>query len=219
MSSGTVSGPSAGARDRAQTAVSEVLEFLSVRTPDRWFEQAPAHLDELLIDHANCEKKAASTALSLLYRYVDRPELLQTLSRLAREELRHFEQVHEILQRRSIPYVQLTASRYAGGLKSLVRSGEPDRLVDTLLLGAIVEARSCERFLGLIQVLPADLADFYRKLLESEARHFQQYLGLAAQYAGQPLDAPLARMLSRDAELVSEPDEEFRFHSGPLRQT
>lgn len=213
------SGPAAGVRDRAQTAVSEVLEFLSVRTPYRWFEQAPAHLDDLLIDHANCEKKAASTALSLLYRYVDRPELLQTLSRLAREELRHFEQVHEILLRRSIPYVHLTASRYAGGLKSLVRGDEPDRLVDTLLMGAIVEARSCERFLGLIEVLPADLADFYRKLLESEARHFQQYLALASRYADQPVDAALARMLARDAELVSEPDEDFRFHSGPLDQT
>ncbi len=205
-----------GGSNRSQAAIDEVLAFLPVRTPDRWFEQATEHLDELLIDHANCEKKAAGNALSLLYRYVDRPELLQALSRLAREELRHFEQVHEILERRSIPYVHLSASRYAGGLKSLIRDREPERLVDTLLMGAIVEARSCERFLGLIEVLPADLADFYRKLLESEARHFKQYLGLAEQYALEPVTGALEALLARDAELISEPDPVFRFHSGPL---
>lgn len=203
-------------RDRTRAAIDAVLDFLHVRTPDRWFEQAAGHLDELLIDHANCEKKAAGNALSLLYRYVDRPDLLQALSRLAREELRHFEQVHEILQRRSIPYVHLSASRYAGGLKSLIRDREPDRLVDTLLMGAVVEARSCERFLGLTDVLSQDLADFYSKLLESEARHFTQYLGLAERYAREPVAGALAGFLARDAELVSEPDPVFRFHSGPL---
>lgn len=194
----------------------DVLAFLRCRTPDRWFEQAPAHLEELLIDHANCEKKAAGTALSLLYRYVDRPELLRTLSRLAREELRHFEQVLELLEARQIDYLHVSASRYAGGLRELVRTGEPQRLVDMLLLGAVVEARSCERFLGLVEVLPEDLAGFYRRLLASEARHFRQYLDLAERYAPAPFEDQLARILDLDARLVSEPDTDFRFHSGPL---
>ena len=204
---------------RREEALNRVTGFLGTRTPDAWFRQAPEHLDELLIDHANCEKKAAGTALSLLYRYVDRPELLMTLSRLAREELRHFEQVHEFLERRNITYVHLSPSRYASGLKAVARTEEPGRLVDILVMGAVVEARSCERFLGLIGVLPADLAAFYEKLLDSEARHFEQYLTLAERYSHDPIDAVVDRMLGRDAELVSLPDEHFRFHSGPLAES
>ena len=206
-------GRRAAERDEA---LARVLEFLGSRTPSAWFEQAPEHLNELLIDHANCEKKAAGTALSLLYRYVDKPELLKTLSRLAREELLHFEQVHEFLERRNVDYVHLSPSRYANGLKSLVRAQEPERLVDTLVMGAVVEARSCERFLGLIDVLPEDLAGFYQKLLDSEARHFEQYLALAARYAQGSIDGVVAAMLARDAELISAPDDRYRFHSGPL---
>jgi tRNA-(ms[2]io[6]A)-hydroxylase len=209
-------GRRAAARDEA---LERVLEFLGSRTPPAWFDQAPAHLDELLIDHANCEKKAAGTALSLLYRYVDKPDLLSTLSRLAREELLHFEQVHEHLRRRKVTYVHISPSRYASGLKSLVRADEPERLVDTLVLGAIVEARSCERFLGLIEVLPADLAEFYQKLLASEARHFEQYLSLAARYAEAPIEPIVAKMLAKDEVLISAPDDRFRFHSGPLAKT
>ena len=196
--------------------ISEVLEFLDCRTPALWFEQAPAHLPELLIDHANCEKKAAGTALSLLYRYVDRAHLLQSLSRLAREELRHFEQVHRLLAARDIDYRHISSSRYASGLRDCVSKNEPDRLVDTLLTGAVVEARSCERFLGLIDVLPPDLGDFYSRLLTSEARHFRQYLSLAERYAQAPIDHKLAEILARDADLVTAEDVAFRFHSGPL---
>lgn len=202
-------------------AVQAVLDFLPVSTPERWLEQASGRLEMLLIDHANCEKKAAGTALSLLYRYVDRPELLMTLSRLAREELRHFEQVHEHLQARAIEYVHLTPSRYAGGLKALVRPDEPGRLVDILLMGAVVEARSCERFSALAGagVLPEDLARFYGRLLASEARHFEQYLSLARRYAEEPIDRTLCAMLERDAELITAADTEFRFHSGPVIET
>lgn len=196
-------------------AVDEAIGFLRARTPTAWFEAAPAHLEELLIDHANCEKKAAGTALNLLYRYVDQPRLLQTLSRLAREELRHFEQVHAQLQSRAIGYRHLTSSRYAAGLRACVRAHEPQRLVDTLLTGAVVEARSCERFAGLIGVLDAELAGFYERLLVCEARHFRQYLTLAEFCADGPFDAKLSEILERDAALVSEPDSEFRFHSGP----
>ncbi|HEY5644657.1 MAG TPA: tRNA-(ms[2]io[6]A)-hydroxylase [Pseudomonadales bacterium] len=200
----------------AEAAVAGVLDFLLCPTPAAWFAQAVDHLDELLIDHANCEKKAAGNALSLLYRYVDRPELLRRLSRLAREELKHFEQVHVVLESRRIEYVHLPPARYAAGLRELIRTSEPERLIDTLLVGAIVEARSCERFSGLLRVLPEDLCRFYRKLLASEARHFADYLDLARRYAVEPVDAQLSRLLERDAALVSAPDSEFRFHSGPL---
>ena len=201
-----------------ENSVKPVLAFLHCRTPQAWFDQAGSRLDELLIDHANCEKKAAGTALSLLYRYVDRPELLQTLSRLAREELKHFEQVHTLLMERGIEYRHLSASRYAAGLRRCVRTSEPQRLVDTLLTGAVVEARSCERFLGLIEVLPAELGDFYRRLLASEARHFKSYLALAECYAQEPFTEKLEELLVEDARLVTEPDSQWRFHSGPLEE-
>jgi tRNA-(ms[2]io[6]A)-hydroxylase len=194
----------------------EVLRFLPCTTPDDWFRQAGEHLDTLLIDHANCEKKAASTALGMLYRYVDRPELLYRLSRLAREELRHFEQVHEVMQQRGIRYRHLTPSRYAAGLMAAVRADEPNRLVDTLLAGAIVEARSCERFAGLVRVVPDDLATLYQGLLASEARHFRHYLDLARRYADTPVEPRLNELLEVDAELTTTPDSLFRFHSGPL---
>jgi len=210
---GSVLSRGAGKR---QADLQTVLDFLPERTPHRWLEQAAERLDLLLIDHANCEKKAAGTALSLLYRYVDRPELLMTLSRLAREELRHFEQVHEHLETRSIDYIHLSPSRYAGGLKLLIRKGEPERLVDTLVMGAVVEARSCERFLALMEVLPADLATFYGRLLTSEARHFEHYLTLAHRYAEGPIEETVEAMLEKDSELITQPDTEFRFHSGPL---
>jgi len=198
------------------TPVDEVRRFLPCPTPPEWFAEAPRHLETLLVDHAHCEKKAASTALSMLYRYVDRPELLTRLSRLAREELRHFEQVHALMRVRGIGYRHLTSSRYAGGLMAEVRAEEPDRLVDTLLVGALVEARSCERFAGLVEVVPADVATLYGDLLAAEARHFTHYLALARRYAEGPLEPRLDALRELEAALVCAPDAEFRFHSGPL---
>jgi tRNA 2-(methylsulfanyl)-N6-isopentenyladenosine37 hydroxylase len=190
--------------------------FLLCRTPDDWFRQAAADVETLLIDHANCEKKAASTALGLLYRYTGRPELLHRMSRLAREELRHFEQVLSLMAERSVAYRPLSAGRYAAALMGQVRRREPWRLVDTLLVGAIVEARSCERFAGLVEVLPDDLGEFYAGLQASEARHFRHYLDLACAYAPADPGAKLDELLALDADLVTRPDVELRFHSGPL---
>ncbi|MEM1189885.1 MAG: tRNA isopentenyl-2-thiomethyl-A-37 hydroxylase MiaE [Pseudomonadota bacterium] len=192
-------------------------EFLPCATPAAWIEQAasPEALSILLIDHANCEKKAASTALHLMYRYVEHPALLNKLSRLAREELRHFEQVLAIIEARRIPYPQLSAARYASALRELVAKDEPLRLVDTLLVGAIIEARSCERFAALLAVVDEELAAFYRSLLKSEARHFEDYLGLARQLVpGADLESRLAPLLARERELIEGPDAQFRFHSG-----
>jgi len=171
--------------------------------------------DVMLIDHANCEKKAAATALNLMYRYVEHDNLLHMLSKLAREELRHFEQVISIMKRRNIRYPQLSASRYAGELRSTVRKNEPGRLVDTLLTGAIIEARSCERFASLIPVLDDELAIFYSSLLKSESRHFMDYLKFArALSSDEEVEGRLPLLLAKDRELVESDDVEFRFHSG-----
>ena len=156
-----------------------VQDFLACATPDTWLESALDNLPILLIDHANCEKKAASTALNLMYRYVDKPELLQRMSKLAREELRHFEQVLAIMQARGIEYLQLSSARYAAGLRAPMRTSEPGKLVDVLIVGAFIEARSCERFARLAPLLDSELADFYQSLLRSESRHFLDYLKLA----------------------------------------
>lgn len=211
----------AGTAEQAEAAVTPdaVRRFLRCPTPSAWFGQAAERQDLLLIDHANCEKKAASTALALLYRYVDRPELLQRLSRLAREELRHFEQVHALMSREGIRYRHLTPSRYAAGLMAEVRRDEPYRLIDTLLVAAIVEARSCERFAGLTGVLPERIGELYRGLLASEARHFRHYLELAERYANEPIEPRLDRLLEVEAALCTAPDVELRFHSGPLGGT
>lgn len=194
-----------------------VKTFLSCPTPEAWVAVAarPEHLAVLLIDHANCEKKAAATAMSLMHRYVEQHTLLQKMSRLAREELRHFEQVTKMMKKRGVDYVPISASRYAAGLHELVRKKDPGRLVDTLIIGALIEARSCERFAALAPHLDEELAKFYSSLLKSEARHFEDYLRLAESIAdASEVAERLAVLRAREAELVTTPDAEFRFHSG-----
>ncbi len=192
-----------------------VADFLGAATPAAWVEAAAANLDDLLIDHANCEKKAASTALALMFRYESDIPLAQRMSRLAREELRHFEQVQAILTARSIPVRRLTASRYAQGLRDHVRRSEPGRLVDLLVTGAFIEARSCERFALIAPRLDDELGRFYRGLLASEARHFQRYLELARERDPVGWSARVAVFREVEAGLATEPDPLLRFHSGP----
>ena len=197
-------------------ALQEIHDFLPCRTPQTWIDSALANQDLLLIDHAHCEKKAASTALSLMYRYVDNTELLNKMSRLAREELRHFEQVLAIMKKRGITYTHLSPARYAAGLREAVRTEDPGRLVDVLIVGAIIEARSCERFAALAPSLDEKLAEFYNSLLKSEARHYQDYLKLAEQANGGPVGDRVAEFLAIEQKLIESPDSEFRFHSGPV---
>jgi len=194
--------------------MNEVNEFLYCSTPQAWIDAVAADLPTLLIDHANCEKKAASTALNLIFRYVDKPELSMKLSKLAREELRHFEQVLTLLQKRNIEFEHVSASRYAAELRKGVRTSEPHRLVDMMIVSAIVEARSCERFEAVIPVLDEELAQFYTSLLKSEARHFQVYLNFAKKYSPEDIQPRVDFFLARDRELVESDDTEFRFHSG-----
>lgn len=198
-----------------QVDISAVLDFLHCETPDSWVQSALSNQAIMLVDHANCEKKAASTALNLLYRYIDRPELLDKLSRLAREELRHFEQVLEIMRKRDIEYTHVSPSRYAAGMRTDCATHEPAKLVDTLIVGAYIEARSCERFAKIAPLLDTELSKFYLSLLRSEARHFEDYLQLAQSYAEQDIADRIQFFGEIEARLVQQPDTEFRFHSGP----
>ena len=143
------------------TALQDIQNFLPCKTPDRWLENALDNQAIMLIDHANCEKKAASTAMNLIYRYVDNFELINKMSRLIREEMRHFEQVIAIMRRRDISYQHITASRYASGLRELARNDDPGKLIDILIIGAFIEARSCERFARLAPYLDSELEAFY----------------------------------------------------------
>ncbi|CAN7561496.1 tRNA-(ms[2]io[6]A)-hydroxylase [Pseudomonas sp. LjRoot71] len=193
----------------------EIHEFLGCRTPDAWISAALADQQTLLIDHKNCEFKAASTALSLMAKYSTYVDLLNVMSRLAREELVHHEQVLRIMKRRKIGLRPVSAARYASGLRKVVRTHEPHKLVDTLVVGAFIEARSCERFEALVPHLDEELGKFYFGLLKSEARHFQNYLKLAYQYGdARDVDQAIERVRAAERELIESPDTEFRFHSG-----
>ncbi len=195
-----------------------IQRFFTTATPEAWVAEATRRLPELLLDHANCELKAASTALGFLYRYPDRPALAQRMSRLAREELRHFEQVRSIMQEMDIAFDRLSASRYAGELRAAVRDQEPYKLLDLLLVGALIEARSCERFARLAPQLPPRLGKFYAGLLASEARHFEHYIHFARSECAvdeAAIDARLDELKEIEASLIAEPDAQFRFHSGP----
>ena len=197
-----------------------IARFLDTATPAEWIAAAGARVPELLLDHANCELKAASTALGFLYRYPERTKLAQRMSRLAREELRHFEQVRSIMEEMGIPFQRLSASRYAGRLRAAVRVEEPYKLLDMLLVGALIEARSCERFALLAPHLPVKLGKFYTGLLASEARHFEHYIAFARSECGVGQEAVAARLEQLkcvEAALISGQDEQFRFHSGKPR--
>ncbi|MGX1126071.1 tRNA-(ms[2]io[6]A)-hydroxylase [Pseudomonas sp. HLS-6 TE3448] len=195
--------------------IPEIDAFLACRTPDAWVEAALADQETMLIDHKNCEFKAASTAMSLMAKYNTHIDLINMMSRLAREELVHHEQVLRLMKRRKIALRPVSAGRYASGLRAVVRNHEPVKLVDTLVVGAFIEARSCERFAAVVPHLDEELGKFYNGLLKSEARHFQGYLKLAYQYGEEAdVDRAVEKVRAAEAELITAPDNEFRFHSG-----
>jgi tRNA 2-(methylsulfanyl)-N6-isopentenyladenosine37 hydroxylase len=202
--------------------MSEAQQFdhplLRAATPAAWVAEACAHPDILLIDHANCEKKAASTALALMFAYAEDLELTEKMSRLAREELRHYEQVARLLSAQNIVPQRLEPGRYASRLRRLVSSAEPKREVDLMICGAFIEARSCERFAVLSETIGAPLAQLFRGLHEAEARHYDLYVDLAERAAARAevdLQERIAAFAALEAQLVLDPDPLFRFHSGP----
>src|ERR1700722_13691374 len=192
--------------------------LLRVPTPAGWVAQACALPALLLIDHANCEKKAASTALALMFAYAEDLELTDKMSRLAREELRHYEQVAKLIRSLGVVPQRLAPGRYAERLRRLVSRSEPQREVDLMICGAFIEARSCERFAALGEAIGAPLSDLFQGLHNAEARHYRVYLELArrpAKRAGIDWEARVLEFAALEAELITLPDTLFRFHSGP----
>ena len=192
---------------------------LVAATPRAWVDAAALRLPELLLDHASCEKKAASTAIALMFSYAEDRPLATRLSRLAREELRHFEQVDALIRELGIEHIRLGPGRYAANLRRAARAAEPSRKLDLLLLSALIEARSCERFRLLAPALAGPVAHLYASLEVSEARHFEIYLGFAEKHARRHGDlawrSRLEDLAELEGRLATEPDPQFRFHSGP----
>lgn len=196
--------------------LSDIHSFLGTTTPQGWIEAALANQDLMLLDHKNCEYKAASNAINLMAKYQEREALVIAMARLAREELAHHEQVMKFIKKRGVALRPISAARYAVGLRGHVRRNEPGMLTDILVISAFIEARSCERFAAIAPHLDDELGKFYSSLLRTEARHYQGYLKLAHLYG----DAgDIARRIEAirpiEQALVADPDSEFRFHSGP----
>jgi len=199
-----------------------VIAFLGCETPQAWLDMAVENLEILMQDHANCEKKAASTAMNLMFRYSYFVDLQVKLAQLVREEMLHYEQVLELMNKRGQAWQNLSAGRYAGGLRKEIRTFEPEALIDVLVIGAFVEARSCERFYALVSRVDDELARYYRYLLKSESRHFEDYLALAMDVATtaklknpkEDIQERILHIREVEKQLILTPDETFRFHSG-----
>ncbi|GIU10443.1 tRNA-(ms[2]io[6]A)-hydroxylase [Shewanella sp. MBTL60-112-B2] len=250
-----------------QQLLAPINTFLKCETPDSWIDEAkkPERLKGLLIDHCNCELKAAQTAMFVVRKYAvdeqsgqvlqawakpysdfvysqDRnietflgnnskknelaaeligrsdfahsEDLIAKMVRLIKEEFHHFEQVLEIMHNRGIAYQSARAGRYAKGMMKQVRTHDPVTLIDKLIVGAFIEARSCERFAKLAPHLDEELKKFYISLLRSEARHYQDYLTLAQAISDTDISDRVAHFAQVEAELISADDEDFKFHSG-----
>ncbi len=192
-----------------------LVSILRAPTPEEWVASAVERWRDLLIDHANCEKKAASTAMSLIFAYPEDHSLTLALSRLAREELRHFEQVQKLMLTLGVEFERQQPGRYASRLRAMLRTSEPGRKLDLLLSGALIEARSAERFRLLRDRLAEPLGPFYAQLERSEARHFELYVNLARAAAPDSWRERLDTLAEGEAKLATERDPVFRFHSGP----
>ncbi|MCH7869426.1 MAG: tRNA-(ms[2]io[6]A)-hydroxylase [Myxococcales bacterium] len=188
---------------------------LAEDTRAEWVERAVRNLDEVLLDHAHCEKKAAGGALRLLFSYPDQGYLQQPLAELAQEELTHFQQLLTLLERRGIRFERQKPSSYAGKLHAVIRPREPHRLTDLLLTCALIEARSCERMKLLSEApIDEDLRAFYKELLASEARHHQVYVELACQVEPEPqVRIRLTELAIQEAQILLTPSPHTRLHS------
>ncbi|GJC30163.1 tRNA hydroxylase [Acinetobacter sp. KAM398] len=199
-----------------------VIAFLGCETPKEWLNEALNNLDILMQDHANCEKKAAGTAMNLMFRYSFFTDLQVKLAQLVREEMLHYEQVLEFMAKRGQTWQGLSAGRYAGGLRKEIRTYEPEALIDVLVIGAFVEARSCERFYALAPLVDEELGKYYRYLLKSESRHYEDYLALALDVAKtaklknpeEDIQGRIQHIREVEKNLILSPDDLFRFHSG-----
>jgi len=188
---------------------------LKSATTTQWVQQVRENLEEVLIDHAHCEKKAARTAMNLLCAYDTHVDLCREMTLIIAEELEHFEQVCALLNRRSITFRRQQPAAYGKELNKLVRSNEPDRAVDRLLVAGLIEARSCERFAVLRDHLEdQELTAFYGSLFESEARHHTTYLKLARGFASpESVAQRLDELASDEQSILSRGSRLPRMHS------
>ena len=191
------------------------IKILQIPTSLAWVEQAIANLDLILLDHSHCERKAAGVAINLMFRYPSYSKLVRQLTAIAKEELEHFELVNQWLERRDIPLAPLNAPPYGKNLTKQIRSQEPHRLLDSLLISALIEARSHER-LGLLgeHCPEPELAKFYRSLVASEARHYGVYWLLAEDYFDrEQLHERLEELAVIESEILATLHPEPRIHS------
>ncbi len=217
--SGTETARLAAQRHSFRNHKSEIINpgvlHLQSTTDERWLHQVDANLDEILIDHAHCEKKAAGTALNLIFHYVEDIELCREMTEIVNEELEHFHLVIDLLAHRGVRFRRLKPSQYGRKLNDLVRKQEPQRAVDRLLVAGLIEARSCERFQALSEhVEDEELATFYRSLFESEARHHATYTRLAMHFAPEAeVMWRLDELAAAEAAIIAEGEELPRMHS------
>lgn len=188
---------------------------LHSETSQRWLDQVRGHLDEILIDHAHCEKKAAGTAMNLLFAYVEQEEISREMADIVNEELDHFKLVLDLLANRNIVFRKLTPGCYGRKLHDLIRKGEPHRGLDRMIIAGLIEARSCERFDLLRQHLQeAELVEFYGSLFESEARHHSTYIRLAKMFGNaETVHSRLDELATEEAAIIEQGDVLARMHS------
>ena len=192
-----------------------MLSLHSTTSP-YWLARVHEHLDAVLIDHAHCEKKAAGTAMNLIFAYVDRVELARRMSEIVNEELAHFHLVLDLLAQRGVKFRRLPPSGYGRRLNELVRKDEPGKAIDRLLVAGLIEARSCERFALLRDgVADRQLGEFYGSLFESEARHHATYVQMAKLFAREDaVHRRLEELAALEAEIIASEPEPVRMHSG-----
>lgn len=191
------------------------INALKQPTSSAWIEQALANLNTILLDHSHCERKAAGVALNFMFRYPSNTKMVRELTKIAQEELEHFELVNQWLERRNIALAPLPPPPYGAGLKAQVRPQEPHRFLDSLLVTGLIEARSHER-LGLLAAHcpEPELAKFYKGLMASEARHFGMYWVLADTYFDRKdVMQRLSELAVVESELLATLHPEPRIHS------
>ena len=188
---------------------------LKSTTGERWLRQVDADLPSILIDHAHCEKKAAGTAMGLIVAYVEHDSLRREMTLIVNEELEHFQMVLDLIERRGIPFARIKPSSYGKRLHAHVRTVEPARGIDRLIVAGLIEARSCERFSRLHEyVQDPELAAFYGGLFESEARHHATYIRLALDFGSETeIRGRLEELALAEAEIIEEGDPFARMHS------
>lgn len=189
---------------------------LQLPTDPRWVNIVEKNIEEILTDHAYCEQKAASNAISIIVKFPDYPDVVKAMVELAQEELEHFQMVHNELQKRGLKLGKERRDPYIHDLLSYITKGgdEEQQFVERMLFAAMVEARSCERFRLLSEeISDLDLRDFYRDLMESEARHYTLFLKFAKKYATRiDVDQRWKEFLEYEAGLMEKYGKEGTIH-------